>query len=212
MKVLVNPVVFRLKETARASRAEMFVTVQGKINFSIAGDLDPPLACHFATSVGYFKIRSTGVVDHVLGIHYDYDNHRPVHPVFHAQLTSCAAHLATVNAHYRPGLVLGDDLMKGVADKVRLPTAHMDPLSVFVQLLADHLVNQNSGPAVESAFERTRSALMFFNSDSSKSRRLDDVSAHRCFRGPRWYPAFAPAPQPASGAPAPPATPLGKAA
>ena len=187
MKVVVNPVAFLLKETARAQRAEMFVTVNGKVNFSIVGDMAPPLACHFATTVGYFRMRG-GVLDHVLGIHYDYDNKRPVHPVFHAQLKSCAGHLAIINEHYRPTFVLGNDLMAGIADKVRLPTAHMDPLAVFVQLLADHLLNQNSGPAVETTFERTRAALMFFKSDPDWSRRLDEVSAHRCFRGPRWYP------------------------
>lgn len=200
MKVVVKPVAFLLKETARAQRAEMFVTVKGKVNFTITGDMEPPLAHYFTATVGYFRMRG-GTLDHVLGIHYDHDDRRPVHPVFHAQLKSCSEHIAIINEHYRPQFALGNDLMAGVADKVRLPTAHMDPLAVFVQLLADHLLNENSGPAVETTFERTRAALMFFNSDPDRSRRLDEVSNHRCFRGPRWYPVPTATPV-AGGAPA----------
>jgi hypothetical protein len=189
MKVLIKPVAFRLKEKAQDDRADMFVTVQGKVNFSIDSDMATPLACHFATEVGYFRGGTgKGFVDHVLGIHYDYDNRRAGHPVFHAQLTSCVGHLAIVNDHYRPELQVRSDLMKGIANRVRLPTAHMDPLAVFVQLLADHLLNENSGPVETSAFERARSALMFFKSDPRRSQRLDEVRAEQCFRGPRWYP------------------------
>ena len=197
MKVVVKPVAFLLKETARAQRADMFVVVSGKVNFSITGEMEPPLAHYFAATVGYFRKRGQ-VLDHVLGVHYDHDDHRPVHPVYHAQLKSCAGLLSTINEHYRPAFALGHDLMANVADKVRLPTAHMDPLAVFVQLLADHLLNENSGPAVASAFERTRSTLMFFNSDPDRARRLGEVTGNSCFRGPRWYPEPPPtAPRPA---------------
>ena len=196
MKVVVKPVAFLLKETARAPRAEMFVVVSGKVNFAITGEMETPLAHYFAATVGYFRKRGQ-VLDHVLGVHYDHDDRRPVHPVYHAQLKSCAGLLSTINEHYRPTFALGRDLMVNVPDKVRLPTAHMDPLAVFVQLLADHLLNENSGPAVASAFERTRSTLMFFNSDPDRARRLDEVTGNRCFRGPRWYPEPRPiAPRP----------------
>jgi hypothetical protein len=149
--------------------------------------MTPPLAHYFAATVGYFRKRGQ-LLDHVLGVRYDHDDLRPVHPVYHAQLKTCAGLLSTINEHYRPTFALGNDLMMNVADKVRLPTAHMDPLAVFVQLLADHLLNENSGPAVASAFERTRSTLMFFNSDPGRARRLDEVTRNNCFRGLRWYP------------------------
>jgi len=203
MKVEIKPVAFRLKEKASDSRAELFATVKGKVNFSIAAGMDPPLACYFASEVGYFRLAGTGSnkVDHVLGIHYDYDDRRPAHPVFHAQVTSFHDHLAIINEHYKPALVLRDDLMKsvkGIGKRVRLPTAHMDPLAVFVQLLADHLMNENSGTTETAAFEKARTALMFFCSDPDRSKRLELVQDNSCFRGPRWYPlpaAAAPPPQ-----------------
>jgi hypothetical protein len=190
MKVVVRPVAFRLKEKAADDRAEMFVTVFGKVNFSIDAGMDPPRACYFNSQVGYFRLAGSGSkkIDHVLGIHYDYDDRTPGHPVFHAQLTSCQDHLEFINARYHPQLELRDDLMTHVARKVRLPTAHMDPLAVFVQLLADHLLNENSGSIESAAFERARTALMFFCSDPAKSRRLEEVRGNNCFRGPRWYP------------------------
>lgn len=187
IRMVVNPVAFRLKETAKAGKAEMFVTVRGKVNFSVDGDRNIPLACHFSTSVGYFRLHK-GKLDHTLGIRYDYDNHRPAHPVFHAQLVSHAKDLAIVNGNFPTTFEIGEDLMTGVPDKVRLPTAHMDPLAVFVQLLADHFLNAGSSTAAFATFEKARSALMFFKSDPRRSARLEDVNIAQCFRGPRWYP------------------------
>ena len=204
MKVEIRPVAFRLKEKASDDRAEMFATVKGKVNFSIGGGMDPPLACYFSSEVGYFRLAGTGSskVDHIMGIHYDYDDRRPAHPVFHAQLTSFHEHVAIINENYKPGVELRRDLMRNVARKVRLPTAHMDPLAVFVQLLADHLINENSGSVETAAFEKARAALMFFNSDPNRSLRLKSVEENNCFRGPRWYPTAQPA-QPAAQAPTP---------
>jgi hypothetical protein len=208
MKVEIRPVAFRLKERASDSRAEMFATVKGKVNFSIAGGMNPPLACYFSSEVGYFRLAGMGSnkVDHVLGIHYDYDDRRPAHPVFHAQLTSFHEHLAIINEHYKPEHELRNDLMNGIARKVRLPTAHMDPLAVFVQLLADHLMNENSGSTETAAFEKARTALMFFQSDPDRSKRLALVQENNCFRGPRWYPIPAPQAPPAQSQIVPPAT------
>lgn len=207
IKVEIKPVAFRLKEKASDDRAEMFATVQGKVNFTIGAGMDPPLACYFKSEVAYFRLLGAGSnkVDHVLGIHYDYDDRRPAHPVFHAQLTSLHQQIDTINAHYKPGVALRTDMMQNVARKVRLPTAHMDPLAVFVQLLADHLINENSGSVETTAFEKARAALMFFQSDPDRSKRLSIVGEKNCFRGPRWYPPVA-TPQQLAMAAAPPAT------
>lgn len=189
IEVTVRPVAFRLREKVQDDKARMFVTVAGKVNFSIGKGMDPPLACFFKTEVGYFRMSGAKSVDHVLGLHYDFDDRTAGHPVFHGQLTSCHDHLATINANYRPELEIKKNLMTHVARKVRVPTAHMDPMAVFVQLLADHLMNENSGPLETAAFEKARAALMFFKSDPSHSSRMAAVTEEACFRGPRWYPA-----------------------
>jgi hypothetical protein len=192
IKMAVNPVAFKLKEKTQSTKASFYVTVSGRVNFTIDEDPNNPLACFFATEVGYF--RETGQrLDHVLGVHYDYDNKIAAHPIFHAQLTSCIEHVAIINEHFHKMYVAGNDAMEDVAKRVRLPTAHMDPLAVFVQLLADHLLNENSGIVERTAFEKARSALMFFKSDARRSARLDEIRQHNgCFRGPRWYPDHLP--------------------
>ena len=192
MKVEVEPVAFWLKEKAKDDNPQIYATVKGRVNFSIGAGMDPPFACFFKSEVGYFRVAATGSLDHILGIHYDCDDQRAAHPVFHAQLTSCRDHLSIINQHYEPTFLLRCDYMTHVARKVRLPTAHMDPLAVFVQLLADHLMNVNSGPNEQTAFEKARSALMFFKSDPAKSQRLNLVTTDKCFRGPRWYPMAIP--------------------
>lgn len=186
IKVEFLPVAFLLKEKAQSDKSELFVTVKGRVNFTL-GTTDPMLACFFSTEVGYFRKTSGSKLEHTLGIHYDHDDKITGHPVYHAQLTSCRDHLNIINRHYRPTFELVQDRMEFVARKVRLPTAHMDPLAVFVQLLADHLINMNSGPNETAAFERARNALMFFKGDPARARRLDEVRDEHCFRGPRWY-------------------------
>lgn len=187
IKVDIRPVVFRLPEKAQSPGSKIFVTVKGKIHFTIDAGRDEPMAYYFATTVGYFRRRGN-LVDHILGIHYDYDDRRAGHPVFHAQLKSCAVHREIINQHYREDFGLGTDHMSGAAEKVRLPTAHMDAFSVFVQLLADHLINENSPAPTLATFEQAREKLMFFKSDPDRSKRLDVVFKEKCFRGPRWYP------------------------
>lgn len=191
MKVELMPVAFLLKEKAQDDKSDLFVTVKGRLNFTV-GATNPLLACFFSTEVGYFRISAAARVEHVLGIHYDHDSKLAAHPVFHAQLTSCRDHLTVINQHYQPTFELSKDRMEFVARRVRLPTAHMDPLAVFVQLLADHLMNVNSGPNESAAFERARTALMFFKSDPSRCERLAEALEERCFRGPRWYPVPSP--------------------
>lgn len=188
IKVTVGPVAFLLKERAQSDKSDMYVVVNGRLNFSIDGGMDPPLACFFQSSVGYFLKAGAGKVDHVLGVHYDFDQKTAGHPIFHAQIMPCLDGLEAINEHYRPVVAIKNNRMDMVAKKVRLPTAHMDPLAVFVQLLADHLLNENSGPGETGAFERARTALMFFKSDPARAKRLDAVRAEDCFRGPRWYP------------------------
>lgn len=203
MKVEIKPVVFRLKERANSTSAQMFVTVTGKVNFSITSEMDNLKACYFHTDVGYFRINGPNL-DHVLGIHYDFDRDTPAHPIFHAQVTSCmASHLPFINTQFRTSYGAGKDRMDQVAGKIRMPTAHMDPLAVFVQLLADHLMNENSNANTLSAFERARDALMFFTSDPDHSKRLNTALDQRCLRGPRWYPLPTPKVAPAGPLPAP---------
>lgn len=188
IKVTINPVVFRLKEKANSERAELLVSVAGALNFAVDHEADDAMACHFKTEVGYFKIQGKDL-DHIMGIHYDFDDREPLHPVYHAQLTSNARYVESINAHYKQDYQLPDakDRMKHVARRVRMPTAHMDPLAVFIQILADHLLNKNSGQVELDAFKKARNAAMFFRSDLRQAQRMNDVVANECFRGPRWY-------------------------
>lgn len=188
IKVRFKPVVFRVKELAKSGQSKLFVTVEGQLNFSVDRDLHDPQSCYFVTEVGYFRIAGTKL-KHILGLHYDFDGKNAMHPVYHAQLSSMEKHLEAIKAHYGQDFELPPDMnqMTDVSQHVRLPTAHMDPLSVFIQLLADHLLNVNSGPVQQQAFDDARAAAMFFKSDLNHAPRMHAVVDDNCFRGPRWY-------------------------
>ena len=125
IEVTIQPIVFRLTKTANSPKSQIFVTVQGKVAFSCESGVDALLASDFKTQVGYFQVNGNSL-DHVFGVHFDYDDTLVAHPVFHAQMTSCATDLTHVTSAYDVNYRLRNDCMTGVDGRIRIPTAHMD--------------------------------------------------------------------------------------
>lgn len=187
IKLVVKPVAFRLKERASSRRAEMLVVVTGEVHFSIDADRGSPLSWHFESEVAYFK-KQGRFADHVFGVHYDSDVRTVGHPIFHAQFKSMAGALHTANLLLNENLTLRSDQMVGVEGKIRVPTAQMDPFSVFLQLVADHLLNVNTRDEEMETFEDVRAALSFFRTDPARASRLEQARRLNCFRASHWYP------------------------
>ena len=184
----------RLRRLAGDDKPNLYVSVSGSLTFKREQKTGKPLVHQFSTRVSYYFVTRANLVDHILGVHYDCDPQRIAHPIYHAQLTAKAEVLGDeidqLNEMFGVNLKLDKNAMAlaAPASKIRIPTAHMDIMSVFVQLVADHLINSNSASEALTAFERTRDRLLFFKSDPDRDGRMRDVTANDCFRGPRWYP------------------------
>jgi len=189
IEVTVKPVSFRVKEKASHSSASIFVTVTGNILFADNSTRDDLRANGFATRVGYFREIADKKLKHVYGVHYDFDDERPAHPIFHCQISSMAAYVDHINsAHHRQFDAIGDgdDLVKGLLGNVRIPTAHMDPFSVFLQVIGDHLVSEVNDDG-RVAFVRAQEAMSGIRSETAQTCRLSLALEQRCFRSGHWY-------------------------
>lgn len=189
VEVEVQPVTFRLKEKAARTDSSIYVTVTGAILFSPESTRDNMRASGFATRVGYFREVEDKRLKHVYGIHYDYDDELPAHPVYHSQIASMAGYVEHINAaHNRQfeAVANEDDYVKGLLGNVRIPTAHMDPFSVFLQIVGDHLVTGTNDDG-RLAFIRAQEAMSTIRSAPSAASRLNSAIDQQCFRSNHWY-------------------------
>ncbi|MEA3052160.1 MAG: hypothetical protein QOG72_1063 [Sphingomonadales bacterium] len=188
--VTLAPITLRLKEKAAASECVLFVTVEGCLLFPRNAHRNDMRVVKYQTRAGYFRVLDGGKLKHVYGVHYDHDDDLPAHPVYHSQMSTMASFVQHVNAAWNaqyqaiePDL----DLMKGLLRNVRIPTAHMDPFSVLLQIASDHLVSEVSDAQVTSAYDRLRGALSTFRSSRDGAVRLDAAIDQHCFRSGHWY-------------------------
>lgn len=188
--VRLAPVTLRLKEKAAATECVLYVTVKGWLLFPRNADREDMRVVKYQTHAGYFRLVDGEKLKHVYGVHYDHDDDLPAHPVYHSQMSTMAGFVEHVNEAWNskydaiePDL----DLMKGLLRNVRIPTAHMDPFSVLLQIAADHLVSKASNNEVASAYGRLRTALLAFRSSRAGAARLDAVVNQHCFRSGHWY-------------------------
>lgn len=83
VRVEIVPVCFQLKEKPQSDKAELYVTVAGWVK--LATENDQLRSSGYSTRVGYFRL-SEGKLEHVYGIHHDFDPDLIAHPVYHAQM------------------------------------------------------------------------------------------------------------------------------
>jgi hypothetical protein len=187
----VGPLVVNLPERGNHHTANLFVVAVCSLNFNLfAFNQDRRLVSSgFASHVGYFR-RGNTHLQHVYGVHYDFDTQRPAHPVFHAQLKSFATQF---EPHVREQFNItleGDDLVKNMLQNVRLPSAQLDFFSLIVQLVADHLMWEKSGPDERSAFNEILKLDGGIVGTSKACAELCAGAAIPCHRGTHWYERF----------------------
>jgi hypothetical protein len=190
IRLRVNPISFRVKEKAGSSGLLIYVTIEGDVLFSPNCTRQNLLTTQFATRVGYFREVDAQRLKHVFGVHYDYDGLLQAHPVYHSQMASMVSFIDHINRLYNTAfepIADEDDLVRGLLGNVRIPTAQMDPFSVFVQVVGDHLVSDASDPAVAAAFSNVRRSMAAFRSDPDAAPRLQQVLNLNCFRSHHWY-------------------------
>jgi hypothetical protein len=190
VEVTMAPVTLRLKERGTATESVMFITVEGAIIFPSDADKKEMRASGYQTRVGYFRELDGDRLSHVYGVHYDHDDTSGAHPVYHSQMRSMAKFVPDINTAYRMEFQALDDegdLVRSILRNVRIPTAHMDPFSVLIQIAGDHLVSGVKDDKVTAAFERLRQQLSSFRSLPTSAVRLEAVMQETCFRSSHWY-------------------------
>lgn len=186
IKFNVGPVVFLVPERPNRRGPDLYIVVKGWLSFQGPDFRTEPLKTKdFGTEVAYFRSKQ-GALEHVYGAHYDMDEVRPGHPVFHAQFASQLAFGERIHHEFR----VDDNLVDSIAPTlgtVRVPSAQMDIFSVITQICADHLLGQGAGPDVQAAFSKMRSACDFFIGAAHRLTFLNGLPATTCYRSTHWY-------------------------
>lgn len=185
----VGPVVINLPERASHHSFNLYVVAECQLGFDIKKfkESNELASLSFATHVAYFR-RAPQELQHVYGVHYDFDTVHPAHPVFHAQMKSFAEDLSPhVKEQYGVELPI-DDRVKGVLPNVRLPIAQLDFFSLVVQLAADHLIWQQSAQPERDAFNEILSLDKAIIGATTVSPSLTLGAELKCHRALHWYP------------------------
>ena len=182
VKLLVGP------ERPNSARADLYIAVQGWLTFEGPDFKATPLRTkNFGTKVGYFRSKA-GALKHVYGAHYDMDEVRPGHPVFHAQIGPQLDFGGSVQHQFSvKGEVEAD--MGNILRTVRTPSAQMDVFAVMTQICADHLIWKGSSAEVMNAFTGLRSSCDFLVGAAHRLGFLNAMPAANCYRSTHWYKA-----------------------
>jgi hypothetical protein len=186
VELKINPIVFNLPEKAGGQQS-LFIAIGGWLSFNDVNLAPEPLMTKsFGTEMGYFRRRG-GRLEHVYGVHYDLDETKPGHPVFHAQVSSQLSFGDSIRSLYH----LTDEVVNDFSPKysnIRIPSAQMDIFSTAVQICADHyLALGGLSPPVTAAFERVRETNSFFLGAAHRMPFLNGLPASRCYRAAHWY-------------------------
>ena len=186
VKLTVGPVVFNVKERPNRRAPDLFIVVKGWLSFEGADFSTLPMKTKdFGTKVAYFRSKP-GTLEHIYGAHYDMDEVKFGHPVFHTQLGPQVEFGTTI------GNLFGDDgqvvdYMGKILRTVRTPSAQMDVFSVLTQICADHLMGEQPASEVRDAFQRMRNACDFLVGAAHRMTFLNSGSAVGCYRSTHWY-------------------------
>lgn len=187
-----QPVVFNLPERAsNYTQSNLFIVVVGRLALKRQAFIDDRrLLTHgFGTHAAYFR-RSQGQLFHVYGVHHDFSLDELGHPAFHSQMHSFSNLACHITAQYE----INDpvvDRIEHVLRTVRMPSAQMDIFSLFLQICADHLLFERSGPEEKLAFNALLEKGTFLQGAGARFPRLGTDAARACYRAQHWYPVIA---------------------
>lgn len=187
VKFNIQPVVFNVPERATRVEANLYIALRGWLSFE-GPDFRAPLLLtkSFGTEVGYFRSKQ-GALEHVYGAHYDLDEAKSGHPVFHAQVKPKMGFLADVNSRFGKQFPEPEDRVRQLLRNVRTPCAQMDVFAVVLQICADHLIHSESPQEVDEAFTKMRTSCDFFVGAAHRMAYLNLPPATTCYRSTHWY-------------------------
>lgn len=186
VKFDVGPVVFNVPERANRGRSDLYIVVKGWLAFEGEFTANAPLKTRsYGTDIGYFK-RKGDVLEQVYGAHYDMDETRFGHPVFHAQIGADLDLAEAVKARFHLDLRT-ESRMGTILGNVRLPSAQMDVFAAMIQICADHLVGEKPADEVRKAFADLRGASDFLIGAAHRLPYLNAPEPANCYQSRHWY-------------------------
>lgn len=184
----INPLLINMPERGNLPSNDLFVVFAGRISCDVNAALNQKLLTRgFASKVGYFA-RKRSALDHVYGAHYDFDIERLAHPAFHAQLGSYSDEFLPYVLDYgRLNLPIENDRMQGLLQNIRVPIAQLDFFSCLIQLVADHLLWEDSGTNERQVFDDLVKLDHLVQGTTAEIPSLVNGSHIPCHRGSHWY-------------------------
>lgn len=184
----IGPLVINLPQRGNQPNCDLFVVVEGAMKFDLAEfqSSERLRNIEFMTEVGYF-LSGGSSLQHVHGLHCDFDTARAAHPVFHAQLKSYAV---SFGGHLKDQFGLEQRIENHVhvlIPNIRLPIAHLDFFSLIVQLTADHLIWQNSSAEELASFKEILKLEREIVGTSESVPWISKGAAIPCHRAIHWY-------------------------
>ena len=184
----VRPVTFNVPYRANAATAKIFVAIDGWIEFSDDDTSGSLRSLRFQTNVGYFRDGGPNTLQYLCGIHYDYDSYDAIgHPVYHCQFGPQVRFFDEVNACFHRAFSEPSDDLKAIPRQIRIPTAQMDPFSVFLQVCSDHLISEGSDANKLAAYASLLKTCGFFTCSSNGIAQLGAAFAESNLRSHHWY-------------------------
>lgn len=185
VKLNFGPIVFYVPERSGHGLPSIFVVAEGWLTLKPDFNERRLLTKEFGTQVAYFK-QEKDTLKHVYGVHYDMDEEKPGHPVFHAQFSPQTDLKIAVQSYFHHNCEV-ENCMTNILKTVRMPSAQMDIFSVFCQICADHLISPDSGPEVKEAFKKLRENCNFLVGAAHRLDFLNGNHAAGCYRASHWY-------------------------
>jgi hypothetical protein len=183
-----NPVVFRVPLKANATSDDLIIVARGVLEIDETRFLTDRALCtkRFATQVAYFRLNDD-LLTHFFGVHYDYADNHIGHPVFHAQIGS-QFNLAPYAGRAVSQTVREVDGMAWTLQNIRIPIAQMDCFSLFLQIVADHLLWERSEEEHKVAFARLVQ-ISNLQGAGYLCGRMREPGVAACMRSRHWYPS-----------------------
>jgi hypothetical protein len=183
-----TPIVVNLPERATDVNSDLFVVIRGRLSIDRAHfEAEQNVrTLNFATQAGYFRMKGN-VLNHVYGAHYDFAANEVGHPVFHGQMRSFVEFSDEIKTQYGLEELAVNDVVSGILKTVRLPSAQMDVFSFLLQLVADHLLSQDSSDDDKTRFRELLERSKVIQGLGSQIARLQVPPAILCYRAVHWY-------------------------
>ncbi len=186
----IAPVLLNMPELMDSGENSLFIVLQGLMTIDRAAfdaNNDDLKMKKFNSRVAYFREQGQAY-DHILGAHHDLAIDELGHPAFHMQLDDYSSLFTTVADAFGNDLTVGQNCMRGVPKRVRIPCAQLDTFSVAIQLVADHLLGRLSSDADRQRFSELLKKSQSLQGAGYLVPRLQLPRAYECYRASHWYP------------------------